>query len=74
MINQTATYFETMAKDLGLSIKIPRLGRGARNICSATNSLIGIALIGTGAMLKKPTLIVLGTLGIAGAALLSLDE
>lgn len=74
MINQTATYFENMAKGLGLSIKIPRLSRAARSICSATNGLIGITLMGTGAMLKKPSLIVLGSLGIAGAALLSLDE
>lgn len=74
MVNQTATYFENMAKGLGLSIKIPRPNRTTRSVCSATNGLIGIALIGTGAMLKKPSLIVLGALGIAGATLLSLDE
>lgn len=74
MVNQTAAYFENMAKGMGLSIKIPRPSRAARSVCSATNGAIGIALIGAGKVLKKPSLIVLGTLGIAGAALLSLDE
>lgn len=74
MVNQTAAYFEKMAKGMGLSIKIPRPSRAAISVCSATNGLIGIALIGTGSILKKPSLIVLGTLGIAGAALLFLDE
>lgn len=73
MVDQTAAYFEHMAKGLGLSVKIPRPSRTTRRVCSATNRLIGVALLGTGAMLKKPALIVLGALGIAGAALLSLD-
>lgn len=74
MIDQTTTYFENMAKDLGLSIKIPRPSPAAKSVFSATNGLIGVTLIGTGTILKKPSLIVLGALGIAGAALLSLDE
>lgn len=74
MINQTVSYFENMAKVLGLSIKILRPDRATRRVCSATNSLIGITLVGTGAILKKPSLIILGSLGIAGAALLSLDK
>lgn len=74
MVNQTATYFEKMAKDFGLSIKIPRPNQITRNISSATNGFIGIAFLSTGAIFKKPSLIVLGTLGIAGAVLLFLDE
>lgn len=73
MINQLAVYFENIAKGLGLSIKIPRPSRAARSVCSVTNGLIGIALIGGGAILKKPFLIVLGALGIVGAVVLSLD-
>lgn len=74
MINQTATYFENIAKGLGLSINIPRPSSATKSICSAANGFIGIALIGTGAKLKKPSLIVLGASGIAGAILLSLDD
>lgn len=74
MLNQIATFFETIAKALGLSIKIPRPGRAVRKVCSVTNGLSVAALIGLGAMLKKPFLILLGTLGIAGAALPALDQ
>lgn len=74
MLNQIAAFFENIAKALGLSIKIPRPGRAVRKVCSVTNGLFGVALIGLGAMLKKPFLILLGTLGIAGAALLALDQ
>lgn len=44
MVNQTATYFENMARGLGVSIKIPRPSRTTRSICSATNGFIGLAL------------------------------
>lgn len=74
MLNQIAAFFENIAKALGLSIKLPRPGRAVRKVCSVTNGLSGVALIGLGAMLKKPFLILLGTLGIAGAALLALDQ
>ena len=74
MINQMAIYFENMASGVGVSIKIPRPSRAAKSACSVMNALIGTALIGAGTILEKPSLIVLGTLGIAGAALLSLDK
>lgn len=74
MLNQIAVFFENIAKVLGLSIKIPRPSPVAKRVCSVTNGLFGIALIGTGAMLKKPWIIVSGALGIAGAALLALDK
>lgn len=74
MLNGLAEFFENLSKVLGLTIKIPRPGPAARSVCSVTNGLIGIILIGTGAMLKRPSLTVLGALGIAGAALLSLDK
>lgn len=74
MLNHIAVFFENISKVLGLSIKIPRPSRAARRVCSVTNGLFGIALIGTGTMLKKPCIIVLGALGIAGAALLALDK
>ncbi|MBO1307403.1 hypothetical protein JZO70_14595 [Enterococcus sp. 669A] len=74
MINQTAAYFENLADDLGLSIKIPRPTPATRRACSVTNSFVGLSLIGTGALFKKPSLIVLGTLGLAGAVLLSQDQ
>lgn len=74
MLNHIAVFFENTSKVLGVSVKIPRPSRTARKVCSVTNGLFGIVLIGTGAMIKKPLIIVLGVLGIAGAALLSLDE
>lgn len=74
MINQTASYFENMAGKLGLTIRIPRPNRAARAVCSAANGLIGLTILGTGAVLKKLSFIVLGALGIVGAALLSFDK
>lgn len=74
MLNQIANFFENISKVLGLSIKIPRPSRAVRKVCGVTNGLFGVALIGTGTMLKKPFIIVLGALGIAGAALLGLDK
>lgn len=74
MVNQTADYFENLAKGLGLSIKIPRPSPAAKSMCSAVNAFMGVALMGTGAVLKKPWIVLLGTLGVAGAALLKIDK
>lgn len=74
MLNQIATYFEKMAEGMGLSIKIPRPSPRARTVCCSLNGIIGIAFIGTGAILKKPSLIILGAFALAGAALLSFDK
>lgn len=74
MLNQIAAFFEKISKVLGVSLKIPCPSRAVRKVCSVTNGLFGVALIGTGTMLKKPLIIVLGALGIAGAALLALDK
>ena len=74
MIDKTATFFEKFANDLGLSIKIPRPGKGTRNISIITNSTVGIGLIVTGAVVSSKALIVLGTVGLAGAAVVALSK
>jgi hypothetical protein len=74
MINQSATFFEGFAKDLGLSIKIPRPGKTVRKISAITNSAVGIGLIITGAAVSSKALIGLGALGLAGAAVLAIDK
>lgn len=74
MLNQIATFFENVSKALGLSVKIPRPSQTVRKVCSVTNGIFGVVLIGTGSILKKPLIIVLGALGIVSAALLALDQ
>lgn len=74
MINKSADFFENLAKDLGLSIKIPRPGKTARRISVITNSTVGIGLVVTGAVVSSKTLMVLGSLGLAGAVVLAKDK
>lgn len=74
MVNESAEYFERIAKQLGVSIKIPRLGRTMKNISALTNGLVGVGLITSGVVFRKVSLAMVGVLGIAGAALLVLDE
>lgn len=74
MVNESAEYFERIAKQLGVSIKIPRPGRTMKNISALTNGLVGVGLITSGMVFRKVPLAVVGVLGIAGAALLVLDE
>jgi hypothetical protein len=74
MINETATFFEGFAKDLGLSIKIPRPGKTARKAFAITNSAVGVGLVATGAVFSSKALVGLGILGLAGAAVLALEK
>lgn len=74
MINESAEYFESIAKQLGVSIKILRPGRTMKKVSVLTNGLVGVGLITSGLVFKKVPLIMVGVLGIAGAAMLALDE
>lgn len=74
MMNETANYFENIAKQLGLSIKIPRPNKTMKNLSALINGLGGISCIMLGVTLKKHSLTLLGTLTIVGAVLLSWDE
>lgn len=74
MLNKSANNFERFATHFGLSIKIPRPKRTARGVFGITNGLIGIALITSGAICKKPSLVLLGALGVVGAIILSFDK
>lgn len=74
MINESAEYFESIAKQLGVSIKIPRLGRTMKNISALTNGLVGVGLLTSGVVFRKVPLAMVGVLGITGASLLALDE
>lgn len=74
MVNKTASYFEKVANSLGLSIKIPRPDKSMKATSIAINGLVGIGFISLGVGLRKVPLTLIGVLGIAGAALLSLDD
>lgn len=74
MMNTAATFFEGFAKNLGLSIKIPRPGKTARKISVITNSTVGIGLVVTGVAVSSKAIIALGTLGLAGAVVLAIDK
>lgn len=74
MINESANYFENVAKNLGLSIKIPRPSKKMKNTSILSNGLIGIGFFASGVVLRKVPLALVGVLEIAGAVLLALDE
>lgn len=67
MIDKTAAFFEGFAKNLGLSIKIPRPGKTMRKVSVITNSTVGIGLLVGGIVVSSKVLICLGVLGLAGA-------
>ena len=74
MINKSAEYFESIAEQLGVSIKIPRPSKTMKNVSALTNGLIGIGFITSGILYRKLSLTMFGSLGIVGAILLVLDE
>lgn len=74
MLNETASYFENVANNLGLSIKIPRPSKKMKTVSIATNGVVGIGFIVLGIGLKKTPITLVGILGIAGAAILSLED
>lgn len=74
MLDESAKYFEELAKQLGLTIKIPRPGSKLKRTSALTNGLVGASFIASGIICKKTALMLIGTLGIAGALLLLLDE
>lgn len=74
MVNETASYFESVANNLGLSIKIPRPGKKMKIVSIAANGLVGIGFISLGIGLRKVPIALIGILGIAVAALLSLED
>lgn len=74
MINEFANYFESIARKVGLSIKIPRPSKTMKKACILTNGCIGIGFIVLGIVFYKVFLTLIGVLGIAGAILLVLDK
>lgn len=74
MVNKTASYFENVANNLGLSIKIPRPSKKMKTVSIATNGLVGIGFIALGIGLRKVPIAFIGILGISGAALLCLED
>lgn len=74
MLNKSADYFETIARNLGLSIHIPRPGKKTKHASILTNGLVGAGFIASGVLFKKMPLTLIGIIGIAGAVLLALDE
>lgn len=74
MLNKAASYFENVANNLGLSIKIPRLSKKMKAASITINGIAGISFIALGVRLRKVPLALIGVLGIAGAIILSLDD
>lgn len=74
MINETVSFFEKCAKDIGLTIKIPRPSRATKITCATINGVAGTSLVVAGIAVSSKTLIVFGTLGLASATALALDK
>lgn len=74
MINESAEYFESIAKQLGLTIRIPRSSRRMKKISAFINGVVGMCCLTVGALSRKMLLTIIGILGIAGAALLIIDD
>jgi hypothetical protein len=74
MIDKSTNYFDGVAKDLGLSIKIPRPGIELKRISSVTNGVVGLSLLLGGIAVSSKILVGLGVLGLAGAFILAIDE
>lgn len=74
MINESAEYFESIAKQLGLTIRIPRSSRRMKKISALTNGVVGMGCLTVGVLSRKMPLAIVGVLGMAGAALLILDD
>lgn len=74
MIHESADFFENIARQFGLAIKIPRPCKTVQNACVITNALVGFGLVAAGVKFRKMPLMLLGVLGIAGASLLAMDK
>ncbi|GCF94159.1 hypothetical protein NRIC_20500 [Enterococcus florum] len=74
MMNETANYFEKLAKQMGLTIQLPRPSKEMKNTSALTNGLVGVGLITSGVVFRKTSLTVLGVVSIAGAVMLAIDE
>lgn len=74
MLSKMATFFEGFAKNLGLTIHIPRPSKAMRMVSAMMNSIAGVLLIMSGIILSSKVLVGLGMLGIAGAIVLVLDR
>lgn len=70
MIKESADYFESIAGDLGISVKIPRPGKTARRFSAAANSIVSAGLITAGITTSSKALIGLGIIGLTGSAIL----
>lgn len=74
MVNEIANYFENVAHNLGLSIKIPRPSKKMKTVSAAINGLVGIGFIALGIGLRKVPITLIGICGIAGAVLLCFED
>lgn len=70
MFDSSATYFEKMADDLGLAIKIPRPSKKALQASARSNTVVGVGLIAGGVLLSSKAMFTLGIIGLAGASAL----
>lgn len=73
MIDKTADFFEELGEDIGVSIKIPRPSKEVLKVSALTNSVLGAGLVFSGALCGKKSLMVLGAISMASAALMVTD-
>ena len=74
MMDKTTSFFERFAKNIGLTIKIPRPNKTLRKASIITNGIVGTGLVVAGIAVPRKSLIALGSLVLACAAMLALDE
>lgn len=74
MIEETAKIFESLANDLGLSIRIPRPSKSTKRFSAISNGVVGSGLLASGIIYKKPSLTVLGTISLTSSIILILEK
>ncbi|BBM17033.1 MULTISPECIES: hypothetical protein [Enterococcus] len=70
MFDSSAKYFEKMAEDMGVSIKIPRPSKRSLQASAKSNTVVGVGLIAGGVLLSSKAMFTLGIIGLAGATAL----
>ncbi|MDT2522047.1 MULTISPECIES: hypothetical protein [Enterococcus] len=70
MFDSSAKYFEKMAEDMGVSIKIPRPSKKSLQASVKSNTVVGVGLMAGGVLLSSKAMFALGIVGLAGATAL----
>ncbi|MGG5371436.1 hypothetical protein [Enterococcus sp. AZ196] len=70
MFDHSAKYFEKMAEDMNVTIKIPRPTKRSLQASAKSNAVVGAGLLAGGVLLSSKAMFTLGIIGLAGATAL----